>query len=517
MGSPIRVLHLEDDRLDAELIRERLSAGEPERWKFLHVEDREGFESALLREAFDLILMDHNVPGYDGLVALREAHRRLPDTPIIIISGSLGEEDAVDCLKAGATDYVLKQRITRLDAAASRALAEADDRRERARAEGELREVAHLFQELASNSDDVFWFVAVESEHILVISPAIERNWGRPVTKFQGTRREWANTIHDEDRQRVEDAFGQWMRGEAERFDEEYRVVHPDGGIRWVHDTGARIKDDTGRLVRVSGIARDVTRRHLAEEEAGHLNLELERRVMERTAELHAANRELEAFSFSVSHDLRAPLRAVSGFTALLKADYGDQLDETATQFIERIHAGCVRMDGLIDAILSLAQISRADLIAAQTDLSALAQKVIAELRERDAERRCETVVQPGLRVHADARLLGVALDNLIGNAWKFTSRRDVARIEVGLSNSAGLLSTFFVRDNGAGFDTRYSERLFSPFQRLHSESEFPGTGIGLATVRRVIERHGGNAWAESTPGEGATFYFSLPKKPRLP
>jgi light-regulated signal transduction histidine kinase (bacteriophytochrome) len=147
-------------------------------------------------------------------------------------------------------------------------------------------------------------------------------------------------------------------------------------------------------------------------------------------------------------------------------------------------------------------------------DLSAIAEKVVTELRERDPARRCEVIVQPGLKVHADARLMRVALDNLIGNAWKFTSRRDLATIEVGRSSDSGLLATYFVRDNGAGFDTRYSERLFAPFQRLHSDTEFPGTGIGLATVRRVIERHGGHVWAESVLGQGATFFFSLPKNP---
>jgi PAS domain S-box-containing protein len=515
MTSRIRVLHLDDDQLDAELIHERLRAGRAGSWEFVHVIGREGFEAALEKDGYDLVIMDHNIPGYDGLLALQEAHRRLPGTPIIIISGSLTEEDAVDCLKAGATDYVLKQRMQRLSAAASRALAEAEERRQRVRAELELQEVAQRFRELANNSRDVFWFMSVDPELILYISPAMERIWGRPARDFYADARAWVRSIHEADRARVEGAFTRWIRGSAERYDEQYRIVRPDGAVRWVHDTGTRIRNDAGRVVRVSGVARDITRRRLAEEEVHALNIELERRVQERTTELSAANRELEAFSFSVSHDLRAPLRAVSGFTALLKADYGDRLDETARQFMERIHNGCERMDGLIDDMLSLAQISRADLMAGETDLSAVAEKVIAELRDDEPQRQVETVVQPGLAVYADARLLRVALDNLIGNAWKFSGRRERARIEVGLSSDAGLLSTYFVRDNGAGFDPKYSERLFTPFQRLHSEGEFPGTGIGLATARRVFERHGGNIWAESQPGQGATFFFSLPKAPR--
>ena len=516
-GPRIRVLHLDDDYLDAELIHERLVAGERDRWEFTHVTGREGFESALEGDGYDLVIMDHNIPGYDGLVALQEAHRKLPDTPIIIISGSLTEEDAVECLKSGATDYVLKQRLQRLKVAASRALDEAEDRRQRGRAEAELRDMAQRFEELARNSRDVFWFSSVKRERITYISPAAEDIWGRPTQDFYTDALEWGRSVHPEDRDHVDALYSQWLAGGDERFEGEYRIVRPDGDMRWVHDSGIKIHDSNGHVVRLSGVLRDITRRRVAEDEVRRLNVTLERRVAERTAELNAANKELEAFAFSVSHDLRAPLRAVSGFSELLRTEYGPKLDDGGRQFIDRINSGCLRMDGLIDAMLSLAHISRSDLIAATVDLSAIAEKVVTELRERDPARRCEVIVQPGLKVHADARLLRVALDNLIGNAWKFTSRRDLAAIEVGRSSDSGLLATYFVRDNGAGFDTRYSERLFAPFQRLHSDTDFPGTGIGLATVRRVVERHGGHVWAESVLGQGATFFFSLPKNPEAP
>jgi two-component system, sensor histidine kinase and response regulator len=224
---------------------------------------------------------------------------------------------------------------------------------------------------------------------------------------------------------------------------------------------------------------------------------------------LEAANRELEAFSYSVSHDLRAPLRAIEGFSRNLMEDAGDKLDEASRELLERMIAASRRMKQLIDDLLDLSRINRTELHRENVDLSALAESVITDLREREPARRVQTVVAPGLHVQGDPRLLRVALENLLGNAWKFTSKKENALIEVGTIAGAGS-STIFIRDNGAGFDMTYAQRLFGAFQRLHSTSEFPGTGIGLATVQRVMHRHGGRIWAEGEPGVGATFYLTL-------
>lgn len=255
----------------------------------------------------------------------------------------------------------------------------------------------------------------------------------------------------------------------------------------------------------VTAIIRDVSERREAERSIRELNARLELR----TAELEAINRELEAFSYSVSHDLRAPLRAVDGFGQALLEDYGDRLDATAQDYLNRIRAGTQRMGRLIDDLLHLSRISRAELIPERVDLSALAESVAAELRADAPERTVEFAVQPGLCAEGDGHLLEVVLENLLGNAWKFTSGTASARIEFGVQDEAGG-PAFFVRDNGAGFDMAYVDKLFGAFQRLHGAAEFPGTGIGLATVKRIITRHGGRVWAEGAPGAGATFFFTL-------
>lgn len=224
-------------------------------------------------------------------------------------------------------------------------------------------------------------------------------------------------------------------------------------------------------------------------------------------AELEAKNQELEAFSYSVSHDLRAPLRAVSGFARILERGYAEKLDAKGRDHVQRIRSGAQRMSTLIDDLLNLSKVGRNGFGRERFDLSSLAQSVVDDLRRKDVEREVEVVIAPNLEVHADRGLVRILLENLLGNAWKFTSKRPHARIELG---STAEEQGFFVQDDGDGFDPAYAERLFTPFQRLHADSEFPGTGIGLATVRRVVDRHGGRLSAQSQPRKGATFSFSL-------
>lgn len=246
-----------------------------------------------------------------------------------------------------------------------------------------------------------------------------------------------------------------------------------------------------------------------SQQEVRRMNAELEQRVAARTLQLESANRELEAFAYAVSHDLRAPLRSMSGFSQILQETAPAGLDERSLDYLRRIREASLRMSVLIDDLLSLSRISRSELVPRAADLSHIAADAATTIRDRYPDRQVALTIEPGMNLRGDTRLLRIALENLLDNAWKYTARTPHAEVVVG-SRTSEQGRVFFVRDNGVGFDMAYSGKLFGPFQRLHPESEFPGTGIGLVTVQRIIARHGGRIWAEAHPGEGATFYFTL-------
>jgi len=330
----------------------------------------------------------------------------------------------------------------------------------------------------------------------------------RPAELEAGGIVAYGDLIHPEDRE------GLWTACQASlaaktRCDNEYRLVAKTGETKWVWERAEGVYAPDGVLIGIEGFITDITERKRAEQEIKALNEALEARVARRTAQLAGSNQELESFSYSVSHDLRAPLRVIDGFSKALLDDYRDRLDETAMDHLRRIRAAAERMGRLIDDLLELARVSRTSMRHEPVDLSALAQAVASALRATEPERAVEVVIESGMTARGDHRLLRIALENLLGNAWKFTGRTERPRIEFGVRRDDDE-AVYWVRDNGAGFDMAYADRLFGTFQRLHTAAEFPGTGVGLAIVRRVVQRHGGRVWAEGAPGKGAALYFTL-------
>jgi PAS domain S-box-containing protein len=312
--------------------------------------------------------------------------------------------------------------------------------------------------------------------------------------------RPFLDFVHPDDRESTSREAGKLAEGSVTvQFENRYRCH--DGSYRWLQWMAVPVLEDA----QIYAIARDVTNSKAAEAEVLALNADL----AHRSAELSALNRELEAFSYSVSHDLRAPLRSIDGFSQVLLEDYADKLDDEGKDSLQRVRAAATRMAALIDALLALSRVTRAELRAERVDLSALAQSIAADLRQGEPDRHAEFLIESGMVAEGDPRLLRAALENLLGNAWKFTRRTAAARIEFGSLRRADE-TVYRVRDNGVGFDMTYAGKLFGAFQRLHEERQFSGTGVGLATVQRIMHRHGGRVWAEGAVERGATFYFTL-------
>ena len=317
------------------------------------------------------------------------------------------------------------------------------------------------------------------------------------------------NLLNPDDAAHVREALAAHFSAGRRPFNETFRLRAKSGEYLWFRSQGQAVYDAEGRAGRMVGAASDITEQKQAQAEILKLNQELEQRVRERTSELQTANAELEAFVYTVSHDLRAPLRAIDGFSRILQEEAAAKLDDEARDNLERVRTASQHMGNLIDAVLRLSRLTRGELRRTQVDLSALALDVFGELRRQEPQRAVEVSVQPGLVVNADPSLIRSVLENLIGNAWKFSSRQPKPKIDFGRLAGA-CPPVFYVRDNGVGFDQAYSGKLFGVFQQLHRAGDFSGTGVGLASVQRFIHRHGGRVWAESEVGKGATFFFTL-------
>ncbi len=385
-----------------------------------------------------------------------------------------------------------------------------EDATERVRAEQALRASEEKYRSLFESANDAIFVAEADTGTIVDVNPAGERLVGRTRAELVGQ----PNTLLHPP---AEDAgYRERFRTRAAAGREQSApgfARHADGRDIPISITASAFEWEGRRLMQ--GTFHDMTLHMEAEARIRQLNAELERRVEERTHALVAVNSELEAFAYSVSHDLRAPLRAIDGFGQALEESQGDRLDDDGRHYLARVRAATQRMGRLISDLLRLSRFTRQAMAPEEISLDTLARQVIAELREHEPQRLVEFVCEGRLQASADPHLMRIVLENLLSNAWKFTARSARPRIEFGPYATAEPDEVAYcVRDNGVGFDMAYAHKLFGAFQRLHAQTEFEGTGIGLAIVQRIIRRHGGRVWAESTPNGGAAFYFTLPTGP---
>lgn len=469
---------------------------------------QEGLSKALAIRP-DLIVSDVMMPRMSGdqMVEALRRHRELDDVPIVMLTAKADDALRVGLLRNGVQDFL--QKPFSVEELRARVGALLGERRRAARALSESQE--RLVRALENIPD-----VVVIYDHelrIRYINAATRRLTGRPPADFIGRRDDevWPPEVCGVWLPTLKDAL---QTGALRRLEADLSL--PGGAFRSLRITCVPLLSESGEVREVLGITHDFTERREAEkavresaDQIRRLNADLERRVEERTAELRGANSELESFAYAVSHDLRAPLRAISGFSEALREDYGGRLDGEALVFLDQIHLGTRRLGDLIDGLLQLSRVTRGELRRDAVDLSALAGRILEELARAEPSRSVSWQIEPGLTAEGDARMLAVVLTNLLGNAWKYTSGIAAPTIRFYSGQEPGV-QAFCVADDGAGFNMAHAEKLFQPFQRLHRQDEFPGLGIGLATVQRIVRRHGGDISATGAVGRGTTFRFSL-------
>lgn len=550
MKTEIQILMVEDSTADACLMDRELRKGGLA-FQTKRIETKEEFLSELNVNRPDLILLDHGLPTFDGFTALRLARERAPDVPVIFVTGSLGEETIIKTLKQGADDYVLKHHLPDLVPAVHRALMHAEERRRRRKAEEELEARVNqqeMVAKLGVRALGTFDVDGLIQEAVAQLAKTLRVNFCQ-LLELQfgcdwkmragvGWNPEWIGdgilraqpgsladyTLHSADPVLFNDLRRE-TRFQHSPFLEDHGVVSGmnvllrKGGqpcaILGVYSSHARaFKDHDIHCVQaVANILATAIERHQAEERMQTFNAELEQRVKQRTEQLELANRELEAFSYSVSHDLRAPLRHMDGFVEILRSSLPDeQVNDQVQLCLRAISEAARKMSRLIEDLLSFSRAARVEMNSVPVNLAAAVEKVCAELKSDCDGREVAWQIQPLPTVDGDPEMLRLVLTNLIANALKYTRPCEKARIEISVQ-PADTETVVYVRDNGVGFDPQYAHKLFGVFQRLHSAKEFDGTGIGLAIVRRIIMRHGGRAWAEGSLGNGATFYIALPNR----
>ncbi|MFQ4146906.1 ATP-binding protein [Chlorogloeopsis sp. ULAP02] len=525
----LRILHVEDDATEVELIQLILSKGGFECETFMANSGSE-YIAALNGNSFDLILSNSSVPEFTGHAAFEIAKQKCPDIPFILVSANTNPEEIATYLNEGVVDCISKNQLWRLAPIARRAIAQSRLEQQNQAMERLVKVVQEL--SLARSLDEITAIVRVAARELTGADGATfvlregdmcfyaDENAIQPLWKGR--------------RFPINICIGGWcMQHQQQVIIED---VYEDERIPYEAYQPTFIKSLVMVPIRqeapIGAIGNYWATPHLATtEEIGLIQAladttsvaieniqvyqELEKRVRDRTAQLEAANQELEAFAYTLSHDLRSPLSAIDGYSSLLLSEYGNQLDERAKFFLNRLGIASDRMNAQIEHMLSLHKLSQTEIQPQTVNLSKIAQEIVVNFKANELNRQVETTIQEELVVYGDPVLLRVVLENLLSNAWKYTAKRKEAKIEFGAVLESNSLSKFYVRDNGVGFNMTYAQKLFRPFQRMHSQQEFSGTGIGLASVQRLVQKHGGRIWAEAAVDRGATFYFTLSEQRR--
>ena len=533
MKESLPVLHLEDVPQDALLVRETLERAGVD-CEIRVAGDAREFQAAMERGGFKLILSDSSVRDIDGMAAMRVA--RDLRIPFVVVSGSLTPERTATFKAAGAAECVSKDDLSALPAIVSRFSQKPQRVAARPREIPAPMPAAQPMQRLIGVVQELSLARSLERIQQIVRRAARELTGADGATfvlregdlchyadedaiapLWKGCRFPMSACISgwamlNRESVAIEDIYAD-DRIPADAYRPTFvkslvmvpiRTAAPIGAIGNYWATSHQATAQEIELLQALADSTSIAMENVA------LYNELEARVQERTQQLETANADLESFSYSVSHDLRAPLRAIGGFSEILEEDYATVLDEKGRAHLARITSAVAKMNDLIEDLLDLARLDRAPIRLRPVDLAELSREILKGFQEESPERVARITIPESIMVSGDPGLLRIALENLLSNAWKYSSKRECTSIEVGCQKDADCDPVYFVRDEGAGFDTRYASKLFGVFQRFHADHQFPGTGVGLATVQRIIRKHGGRIWAESEVDRGATFFFTL-------